>query len=173
MNLPRLHANLAMGELFDDIELKGNSTIPPLVSIEAVVANNLWFVNKTNPLIYADYPLLGLFTFKNRIPSELGVPPVKNIFFEEYGFSTGVVRQIAYGLYEVADSDLKDLRTQISDYVARIGYYPSDRLRQIILGNTPSYDPGDYPVRLKYTIPGVNVETSNTTKNISWVVVIK
>jgi hypothetical protein len=172
-NLQRLYGNLPLTELFDDAELAGSLKSGPLVSIESQLQNNAWYNNKIYPLIYEGYPLMGLFAFKNRTPAELGVPPIKSIFFEESVFNRTTQRKIAIGLYEAAHFDLSDLQSQIADYVVKTGYYPSERLRQIVLAYTPSYDAGDYPVKFRYTIPGINLETSNTDKIVRWSVVSK
>jgi hypothetical protein len=174
LTLQRLYASLPLSELFDELEINGSASCKPLVNIEAQLSGSTWYNNRIYPLIYEGYPLMGTFTFKTRSVDELGIPPVKSIFFEEtIALSQVTARKIAYALFEAAYSDLRDLKSQIADYAAQVGYYPSDRLRQIVVGYMPSYDPGDYPVRFRYTIPGINLQTSNVVKNVSWHVVRK
>jgi hypothetical protein len=174
LRFPRLYSDIGLSEGFDSFELVGGSEFKALVSFEAKLENTDWYNRQIYPLVYEGYPLLQTFTIKHRTDlSQLGLPPIRSIFIEENTTGVAVQRSIAYSLFEAVTTDFVDLQTQIADYVSRVGYYPSKRFEDFVRTAYPSsYTTGDYPVNLRYVIPGVG-PTSILEKNINWNVVVK
>ncbi|MFN8889958.1 MAG: hypothetical protein ACK5WF_21050, partial [Cyclobacteriaceae bacterium] len=76
-----LKTSFDIDEPFDKIELYGNSYSrnKPLVSFVADVSDNRYYNQEIYPLIYEGYPIDGKITISNRIPAELGVPPLSGL----------------------------------------------------------------------------------------------
>jgi hypothetical protein len=161
-------------ELFDDLEVNGNGSIKSLITAEARLSDNDWYINYVYPLVYADYPIQGFFKLKSRTnPDSLGIPPSKDVFLNlqfnglsivngqpsidpSTGFAYSTLR---YNVMVPMKVDYLDIQHQVVDYKTRTGY-SNKRMNDLILLPFPIVKYGQYKVNLQYTIPGINKVSS-------------
>jgi hypothetical protein len=161
--------NITAAELFDKAEILGNEQngASPLVQMEAEY-NTYWHTGLLNPIVYEGLPYPSV-VITNRTPTIWGVPPTKDIVIGQNPnnnvlsnsdaiagttplsptFGSFVYRMAISGFY-----DYTDLRTQ----AAQVGYSASGSawINRLLTEPFPTIQSGNYPVRIRYVLPGKN-----------------
>ncbi|MCB0497338.1 MAG: hypothetical protein KDC79_14450 [Cyclobacteriaceae bacterium] len=169
------------GSNFDEAEIVGNQFTysKPLVSFEAVTVNNSFFTNYIDPLIYEGYPIDGDIKITYRNTSELGLIPVKavsiyqskeNLDLTESDITSGshspasnISKGYYYNLAYYMANDFYEIQNKVvSRYINGSSF--TDRIKKIIEGRYPLYQPENYKVNIRYTLPGNN--SINSSKQL-------
>jgi len=163
-----LGSTLIGSELFDKYEITGDGDqIKPLIQFEAKLSGNKYYEDYIEPLVYRDYPVDG-FSVTWRDSKELGVPPVRGIYFRQYP-SNKVLTQdeiaagqggyitdmgaIIYNLTHYYAKDYLDLQRQVASKYAN-STLTNSRLIYLLETPFPKIRFGDYKVDVKYVMPG-------------------
>ncbi|NSL85536.1 hypothetical protein ECE50_001750 [Chitinophaga sp. Mgbs1] len=173
-------------EALDRFETAGNieGTVKKLVAAEAL-PDNPWFSNEVYPLLYQHYPLeSGLTLDRSGANKELQLPPLNGItvdnkdawegqYLNDNEIRAGFAAKrtdrllVQYKVSFYANADFFDLRQKIAaKYETRLGngqgYTLSPGVQQIFYAKgVPALRAGNYRVRLKYTLPGINKVTTS------------
>jgi hypothetical protein len=164
----RIGVNIAATELFDKAEILGNEQngTAPLVQMEAEY-NTYWHTSLLNPLVYEGLPHPNI-SILNRTPALLGVPPTKDVIIGQSPNSlvlsnsdavAGIIPiPITMGtfVYRMAISgfyDYTDLRTQAAQVGSNSG---NTWINRLLTEPFPTIQSGNYPVRIRYVLPGKN-----------------
>ncbi|KOY84546.1 hypothetical protein AD998_20345 [bacterium 336/3] len=161
--------NISAVELFDKAEILGNEQngVQSLVQMEAEY-NTYWHNSLLHPIVYEGLPHPNI-SILNRVPAIFGVPPTKDIIIGQNPNSqvlsasdatAGIVPlSPTFGsfVYRMAISgfnDYTDLRTQ----AAQVGYSANGNawINRLLTEPYPTIQSGDYPVRIRYVLPGKN-----------------
>jgi hypothetical protein len=152
-------------EGFGVLELIGNQFTAnvPMVSYEATL-DDAYYTQDIEPLVYANYPISGTYTFKQRDVVLQGAPPVRALLTDskyltslEHNVNKSYTQNsfpFTYDLPQVYKGDLMDLRNQAySDLTdGKItGTHPIMRVTQ---GGYKIMKYGKYKVKLQYMLPG-------------------
>jgi hypothetical protein len=176
-----LKAYVTATEYFDAAEISGvsSSGSKPLISLKADVSNNAYYTNYIQPLVYNGYPLDGDIKITYRDVNELGLVPVRAITINQSSqdrvltdadiqagtivdnsntldFRYNLAYYYAYDFFEIQNK-------VVQRYINKATY--NDRVSDIIWGQYPVVQPGDYKVRLEYILPGKT--TANSTKQLT------
>jgi hypothetical protein len=172
-----LGSTLIGTELFDKFEVLGDESTAPLMQFEAKLSGNVFYENYIHPLVYKGYPVDG-FSITWRDPNELGVPPVRGIYFRQYpsnkvlteaeisagqGSYITDMGAIIYNLTHYYAKDYLDLQQQVASKYAN-GAVSDSRLQYLLETPFPKIRFGDYKVDVKYVMPGTG--KVNSVKNI-------
>ncbi len=177
MNVFRLLADMSGGEKFDDFE----AGYDPHVSLVKTVANligNNWYDNIAYPMVYDGYPLRGNLYFTQRVPEELGVPPVKAIEIQVGLFASTRLAQdqisvsvssmsnyrMRYEVGVVACQDFRNLQSRVANLLSTNPSLANERFSRLFASRSPWIRYGAYNVSLNYTVPGFN--TTSSTVNV-------
>jgi hypothetical protein len=153
-------------ELFDNYELQGTETIPPLITLEAT-PDNPW-LSGLIPVIYSQYPVGNLFSFTWRSSEPYGVPPLRTMHYSnlnvdallgENALITGsggiqfnpetIIYKVPYFVYK----DLGDLQNQIYNYMCT--HSATSKMNQIVNTTYPLLNINySYNYQFKYHLPG-------------------
>jgi hypothetical protein len=175
-NVHAIGSNIGGPEPFSKEEIAGNDGGDALVRMEADLVNVGWFQNEIFPLIYSDYPIQGKFQISasNRDPRLLGIVPAKAVFLYQHPhdltlapdhISSGkysypsTVGRIDYMLAYYMHRDYVDLANQAANYSALYGR--TSRMDKLLTTRFPYIKKGEYPVIIRYVLPGKNVVTSS------------
>ena len=154
--------NMSASELFDKSEILGDelNRIEPLVQMEAEY-NTYWHTSLLNPIVYEGLPHPEV-VITNRTAAILGVPPTKDILIGQspnnQTLQAGIVPlPVTTGsfVYRMAISgfyDYTDLRTQ----AAQVGDTNNVWINRLLTEPFPTLQSGNYPVRIRYVLPGKN-----------------
>jgi hypothetical protein len=127
--------------------------------------------------VYDDYPILGSIKVKNRIPENLGLPPVRAIWLNKT--SDLAINQNSPELPSVTESsvileynlplemvkDFIDFRQQAANLSVTTN---STRINTLLVSNFTNIHAGTYVVKIKYTIPGLNKKISEKTITLNY-----
>ena len=161
--------NISGAELFDNAEILGNASkqVKPLVQLEAQYTT-YWHTSMLQPTIYAG--LSSGLQITHRNPNILGAPPVRNVLIGQskldwqltaadvdagnipLGSSNGV---FVYKMAEASFGDFTALRNQVA-----MSGNTSSFAQQLLITPFPTMQSGNYPVFLRYSLPGRNIVTS-------------
>lgn len=173
VNIFQLAAYLKGNELFGEAELVGTPGAEKLITMEAVIQGNDWYESYVHPVIYEGYPLLGWMKVGRADPYTLGIPPVRDIFIENIkqnitlqssGSNSNLPftnEYLAYNLGESVASDFRDMQRHAVNYVADDPSRITPRLETLVTQPLPYIRHGPYRIKMTYTIPGINKETSS------------
>ena len=170
-----LGANYMGNELFEHYEIIGGGNLTsPLLDFEAT-KDNVWFNNYIGPLIYNNYPNLGLTTSRN--PTPFLIPPVKAMYIRQfekpilseefrlaptinsYGERGGFI----YNLCFYAAQDYLEIRNKAANYILSNTSTWASTLATSIFPAPPK---GDYKFKIRYSLPGLNSITSEKVLTI-------
>ncbi|HEY9005393.1 MAG TPA: hypothetical protein VIM75_04620, partial [Ohtaekwangia sp.] len=170
-------------ESFDDYELMGKDGSAPLVQVTAS-PDNAWLKNIISPLLYDLYPYDKDVTISWRKPEDLGIKPLKGVKL------TGSVDP-----FKLTDSNVAAGNTPPTSGSVLIGYYLSyyvywdysdltNKACAKYLNNWSSRPEGvkrlmaetgytdllqgNYPVDIKYTLPGADKPNFTTQTSIKF-----
>lgn len=143
-----------------------------LVQAEAILEGNRWYERYVHPVVYEGYPLLGWMKIRKRNPGVLGIPPVRDIYFENVrdGFplegNTGLPvsftnEYLVYNVGQSVASDFFDIQRHAVNFFVDNPAEINPRIASIVLSSMPYIRYGPYRLRLNYTIPGLNKTTSS------------
>lgn len=143
-----------------------------LVQAEAILEGNKWYERYVHPVVYEGYPLLGWMKIRKRNPGVLGIPPVRDIYFENVrdGFplegNTGLPvsftnEYLVYNVGQSVASDFFDIQRHAVNFIVDNPAEINPRIASIVLSSMPYIRYGPYRLRLNYTIPGLNKTTSS------------
>lgn len=173
-NVHELGVTLHGDELFDKMETHWTSDITPVVQFEAMFSETDWYNNNIYPLLYKGYPLVPTATIDWRDVNILGVPPSKAVYIRQYpndrmltevdisGTDTYGTPDAAAFVYNVAhfvDQDYYNIRNKLASYYA-YNAPSNEQVKQIIANMFPGIKFGNYPIDVKYVLPGINKVTS-------------
>ena len=174
INIFQLTAYLRGDELFDEAEVSGLRNSKKLISMEALFSDNTWYQKYAYPLVYEDYPLLGWMTVGRLNADEVGVPPVGDVYFENFAQTSDLTENeisftalpftneyVAYNVGESVASDFYDIRRHAANYLIDNPTESTPRLQSLIIQPLPRIRYGSYKFRVHYFIPGVNKATSS------------
>jgi hypothetical protein len=171
-------------ETFDQFEVYGqDNTFPPLVQPEASNAAP-WLSNTINPTLYDQYGGSGL-SISWRDPKVLGVGPVKAVtlinalapdmyYLQQSDIDNGFAPArpgrvfVDYFLSYYVLQDYYELRNQAAAIYVNTGGL-TEGMRRIL--QWPGYvdlTHGDYPITLKYVLPGTGKVTSSVPISIKF-----
>lgn len=172
VNVFQLTSYLRGDESFEEAELTGTTTLPRLIRLEAVIEANPWYRDHVYPLVYEGYPLLGWMKVLRPRPEVLGIPPVRDIYFQNVSAESGATAQngmyalpftnelLVYNFGQSVASDFRDLQRHAVNYLVDHPQAATPRLRSLALKPQPSIRYGSYRIRLSYVIPGIDHATS-------------
>jgi hypothetical protein len=178
INVHELGVTLHGSEMFDKMETHWNAEIVPVVQFEAVFGETEWYKNIINPLIYNNYPVVPSATISWRDVSIIGVPPVKAVYIRQYPnnrmlteddlsgtdvYGTPDAAAFVYNAAHFIDQDFYDIRNKLANYYANSSV-TNTQAANILSSMFPGIKQGDYPVNIKYVLPGINKVT--TTRRI-------
>src|SRR5690606_35962261 len=139
--------------------------------MEAVTEGNRWYERYVYPLLYEDYPLLGWMRVRRSIPDQLGIPPVRDVSFDDLKTSAGLQQQVAavpfsserlvFNMGRSVAADFRYLQRQAVNYVVDYPIRMTPRLEALIVKPMPFIRFGRYTIRIDYFIPGINKVTSS------------
>lgn len=169
INVFRLTSYLKGDEFFEATELEGTSASPPLIQLEAILEGNRWYADYVYPLVYEGYPLFGWMTVTRPEPEVLGIPPVRDLYFENINASTHDLRAsspftnefLVYNLGQSVASDFREMQRYAVNYLVDHPAAATPRLQALVLKPQPSIRYGSYRLKLSYVIPGINQITSS------------
>ncbi|OWP75481.1 hypothetical protein [Flavobacterium oreochromis] len=151
-------------EIFNEAELYGNQYTngKPLITVEAVLEDD-YFKEIINPLVYQNYPLeSGLFSIKNRVINELGVPPIKAIDIINYYRMEMNINPTSiyinqrfpyeYSIAKIYKQDFLSIRNQlVNKYLATpVNWEKYSKYKYVIDEIFPLLKIGEYKIRLRY-----------------------
>jgi hypothetical protein len=170
-------------ESFDEYEVMGKEGMAPLVQVTAS-SENAWFKNIISPLLYDLYPYDNDITIEWRKPDVLGVKPLKgvkltnsidnfkltdaNVTAGKASATNGSVL-IGYYLSYYTYWDYNELLNKASaKYLNNWGSRPAGVKR--LMADTGYTDllEGNYPVDIKYTLPGADKPSFTTQTSIKF-----
>lgn len=173
VNVFQLTSYLKGDEFFEGTELNGAPALPPLIRLEALLQGNRWYDDYVYPLVYEGYPLLGWMTISRPKPELLGIPPVRDLYFQNIqaeksgarGFNTlyssaFTNELLVYNLGQSVASDFRDLQRHVVNHLVDHPSTITQRLEALALQPQPSIRYGRYRIRLSYVIPGLEKTTS-------------
>jgi hypothetical protein len=167
-----LKTSFTADEPFDKIELYGNTFTQnkPLISFEADLSDNRYYNQELFPLIYEGYPLDGNITIANRIPNELGVPPIRalrviqspdNFEMNQADPTNSFALAEQYYWYDLPyymSYDFAEIQNKVANrYLSQTTTYP--RMEKILWSQFPIMLKGIYKVNIQYALPakqGIN-----------------
>jgi hypothetical protein len=166
----------SMQETFDEFELNGYpNRHQPLVQTVAT-SESSWMQLTMGPLLYDNYPVTPEVTITRRNTDVLGIVPLKAVrltnFQNSYSLSDNDISsgisleragriKLMYYLSFIGFSDFSELR----DKAARIAINSSQTMppgvqKLLSVQGYTDLTAGDYPIEVKYVLPGVNQVTS-------------
>lgn len=169
-DMAELNAYIQGSELMDQYELSGKDGYAPLLQSDAILTDNPWYNNRVYPLVYDGYPLQGATT--TRDTTVFGMPPVRSIFFNQFGTSpeltdegaevsaVALSSELHYDLMRPMYQDYRATQQKVANYVVDRPDRMNARYEKLLVEVFPFYKSGKYPVRIKYVIPGINKNTS-------------
>jgi len=172
INIFQLTSYLKGDEYFEASELDGSALAPALIHAEAILDENAWYEGHAYPLVYEGYPLLGWMKVSRPEPDLLGIPPVRDLYFQNV--KTGRTSDIGtffpnpfsdevlvYNLGQSVASDFRALQRHAVNYLIDHPGSATQRLEALALRPLPSLRYGSYRIKLSYVIPGINKTTSS------------
>jgi hypothetical protein len=170
----QLGAYLEGPERFDISEISMSPSDESFIRVEAILEGNKWYERYVHPLVYADYPLLGWMNVGRINPSELGIPPVRDVFMVN-GSRTLLSKDngvkilspafsneyIAYNLGESVAKDFRDLQRQAVNFIVDFPSVIHPRLERLVTEPLPYIRYGPYKIQMTYHIPGIEKRTSS------------
>jgi hypothetical protein len=174
INVHELGVTLEGDEMFDLMETHWTEVITPVVQFAAVFPETNWFNNIINPLLYNNYPLVENARIDWRDVNLLGVPPSKAIYIRQYpndrmlteadlsgngGEGTPDVGAFVYNVAHFSDQDFYNYRDKLATSYAGKPINNA-QVSQILSSMFPGIKYGDYPIDVKYVLPGINQVTS-------------
>jgi hypothetical protein len=182
-NVAVIGKRLNIAESFDEYELSGKEGMQPLVQVTAS-PDNTWFKTIISPLLYDLYPYDNDIVIDWRKPDVLGVKPLK-----------GVKLTNSIDIFKLTDANVTAGKAPTTNGSVLIGYYLSyytywdynDLLNKAsakYLNNWNSrpagvkrlmadvgytdLTEGNYPVDIKYTLPGADKPNFATQVSIKF-----
>lgn len=179
-----LGSNIGGSEPFSGEELIGGIGFDPLIRLEADLTNVPWYNNEVYPIVYNGYPYHGLtIRPETRDVNVLGVVPTKGVIIGQQApvhdllledhinsgtFSSPPVKGVFhYALVVYMHHDYLDLTTQAANYMLGKSGTSYPRLATLLSNPFPVIKKGNYPVLVRYVLPGKNTSTSTHVQNIN------
>ena len=172
INIFQLASYLKGGENFDAAELSPLPVTGSLIQAEAIIEGNSWYEDYVHPLIYEGYPLFGWMKVRRQHPERLGIPPIRDIYFENIresllpseiaASSPGFVNEyVVYNLGPSVASDFFDMQRHAVNFAVDHPTVNNSRVSALILKPLPYLRYGRYKIRFSYSLPGINKITSS------------
>jgi len=183
-----LITELPGNEMFDIFERKGTGKISPLIQIEAILSNTPWFNDYVYPLTYDKYPWCGDEKILSRDTLKYGLMASKALsIWQISGYDELTDEEISLGYpltnYSFCDiaymspyywnEDFMEIRDYLGAKIVKcnesnntgmccaIINANSELIKQIMnKWKLRPVKPGEYPIKLKYVLPGKNEKTS-------------
>ena len=172
INIFRLTSYLKGDEHFEALELAGSAGQFGLIHTEAILDGNGWYEDYVYPLVYEGYPLLGWMTVSRPQPDVLGIPPIRDLYFQNIKknpvpessnyFSRPFTDEfVVYNLGQSVAVDFRALQRHAVNYLVDHPAATTPRLQALALKPLPTLRYGSYRIKLSYVIPGINKITSS------------
>ncbi len=168
-------------EMLDGFEIVGSGKQTPLVSCEAVLDGADWYQTNIYPLMYANYPLAPSAKVSRDITAN-GIPPTKTVeIWQEYynyqltdadivagkSSSAATLTHFVYYVPSMWADDYTDIRNSLSNLVSQNSVIVTPAITKILKTFPwPQVSVGNYPIILKYHLPGRNTVTSSKQINL-------
>lgn len=173
-------ATLYRDEMFDKYEIYGDGDIESLITISADLENADWYQQNVYPILYEGYPFHSDATIDYRDIESIGVPPANDIRIWQTDFEKLLTDE------EIESGTFID-PTEFSQFIYYIPYYWAldyqdirNKLSNIYFGltkpakvdyilrrpNWPMPSVGNYPINIKYRLPGKNTVTTTKALNL-------
>lgn len=166
VNIFQLASYLQGDESFERSETLPSAEFNHLIHMEAVTEGNEWYQRYVYPLVYEGYPLLGWMKVRRPDPYRLGIPPVRDIYFENINNAPAANAQpvatpftseyLVYNLGQSVASDFYDLQRHAVNYIADDPSRITRRLEALVIKPMPTVRYGSYRIKINYVIPGIN-----------------
>ena len=171
-------------ETFDQYEIYGQDNVfGPMVQAEATNGAS-WLSDIINPALYDHYNGSGLRVMW-RDPSVLGMGPLKGMEVSnseapdkyllaqsdiDNGFAPTKAGRVYIGYYlsYYVLQDYYELRNQVADYYLNASVLPEEVKRIMAMPEYVGMTKGDYPLTLKYVLPGTGQVTSSIPLSIKF-----
>ena len=166
-----------LNETFDKYEIEGReNSFNPLISVEAQ-RGNLWIDSHVNPQLYELYGTIPDIVL-NRNTEILGLLPLKAMSVYnsgEKGYLLNGVQSsakqgdiiIRYDLGHYVYTDFCELRNKAAAKYLGNANLPPQAYR-LLAGNINDLSRGNYPFRINYSLPGLNLITTSREFNINY-----
>jgi len=171
-------------ETFDQYEIYGQDNVfDPMVQAEATNGAS-WLRDIINPALYDQYNGSGL-SITWRDPKVLGMGPLKGMevsnsvapdkyLLEQTDIDNGFAQTkagrvyIGYYLSYYVLQDYYELRNQVAAYYLNASVLPEEVRRIMAMPEYAGMTKGDYPLTLKYVLPGTRQVTSSVPLSIKF-----
>jgi hypothetical protein len=171
-------------ETFDQYEIYGQDNVfDPMVQAEATNGAS-WLRDIINPALYDQYNGSGL-SIAWRDPKVLGMGPLKGMevsnsvapdkyLLEQTDIDNGFAQTkagrvyIGYYLSYYVLQDYFELRNQVAAYYLNASVLPEEARRIMAMPEYVGMTKGDYPLMLKYVLPGTRQVTSSVPLSIKF-----
>ncbi|MCF6352183.1 MAG: hypothetical protein L3J06_04140 [Cyclobacteriaceae bacterium] len=183
-NLRQLNFVYHNVELFDELEIQGNSTIEPLIRLEATT-DNAWFRDFLNYNIYSYYPANNEFkiTWRTQEEFDIGIPPLKALRVKENSLAKlskpnwdinqpllidGYLK-FEYIMSYFSYFDYKELKDKAyNKYTNNYGAAPAG-IKRLLQSTSYQYIYGGrYGIKVAYYLPGATSPSSTVTTYIDY-----
>lgn len=149
------------------------------IRLEADLTNS-WYTNSIAPLIYSGYPLNSKMNLRLRTEQPMGIPPVRAIYMKQSPSDLMLTEQVLqtknyeypvnnvwfiYNLPVEIYKDYLDLRASGANLSVSEN---SDQITQLLLTPFPVVTEGEYKIKLKHILPGINKITSESVLTINY-----
>jgi hypothetical protein len=152
--VPEMWTELSGPEYFHETEMPGsNYEQTKLVRLEADFTDNTWYNTWINPLIYEGYPINGVVKLR-RVAEPMGIPPSRALYLAQ--------GKLVYNLPMEMHADFQQLRAVCANL--SLTYVNARTTRLLTTTVFPYPKHGDYKVKFKYVLPGVDRISSETIK---------
>jgi hypothetical protein len=168
------------GEMFDKFEFVSSAyESNSLIQFEADLSGSNWYENYVFPLVYEGYPINGNIKVTLRPESFLNVPPVRAIYWRQtpndMWLSMDMVSASSIQLPTSRASLIYNLPIEMyRDYLdlqatcANLSLTQTSRTNKLLLNPFPLIKQGDYRVKIKHQLPGINRVTSEKIVTINY-----
>jgi hypothetical protein len=150
INIFQLISYLKGDESFEEVEVSEKSGMHKLLHPEAVTEGNQWYEQYAFPLIYEGYPLLGWMKVNRPNPEQLGIPPVRDVYFDNIRSGLPLLNNVdspsllpftdeylVYNLGQSVASDFRDMQRHAVNYAADHPSEISSRLTALVIQPLP------------------------------------
>ena len=169
-----IKANISDTEFFDKNEMQLINEEPSLIQFEALIEETKWYKRSVYRHMY-DQKYIGIEESRGKISCNYGYPPVKSVLIENNindrqltedeiatGTATGTYANgiFTYALPYWCSRDFYFIKTHISNKIVNNLSLTKEEKKLLETDYPPVVTKGEYPVKVRYVLPGKNITTS-------------
>ncbi|MCG8409760.1 MAG: hypothetical protein MI739_00565, partial [Bacteroidales bacterium] len=169
-----IKANISDTEFFDKNEMQLINEEPSLIQFEALIEETKWYKRSVYRHMY-DQKYIGIEESRGKISCNYGYPPVKSVLIENNindrqltedeiatGTATGTYANgiFTYALPYWCSRDFYFIKTHISNKIVNKLSLTKEEKKLLETDYPPVVTKGEYPVKVRYVLPGKNITTS-------------